>query len=209
VNMQIQDEEGMFQEPFAGDTGFDKSKSLIFWLGGILRLFSVAYTIRRLPVLPSKSGAEESRSTEMDISLGLVNDLVDDIIGEDEEDTPRQAAGDELVSSNTKWHKHTVKVFTLLKRSMTDAEDSDRPHQLSFDNLSKGSSRRTAAGVFFELLQLKTWDYIEIDQGESYGDIMVSILNQLRIFGNTETHTSYIFLGFTRGQICRRYPFVK
>ena len=40
--------------------------------------------------------------------------------------------------------------------------------------------RRTAAGVFFEVLQLKTWDFIEVNQEGSYGDITVS---QGRRFG--------------------------
>jgi chromatin segregation and condensation protein Rec8/ScpA/Scc1 (kleisin family) len=29
-------------------------------------------------------------------------------------------------------------------------------------------------GVFFELLQLKTWDFLELEQDESYGDILVA-----------------------------------
>jgi cohesin complex subunit SCC1 len=44
---------------------------------------------------------------------------------------------------------------------------------LSYNKLSGGCSRRTAAGVFFELLQLKTWDFIELNQEEEYGDIEV------------------------------------
>ena len=109
------------------------------------------------------------------MSLGLVNDLLeDDIIGDDDED-PRQAAGDELVSSTSKWHKHTVKVFSLLKRNMSDhGDDESKPDHISFNALSKGSSRRTAAGVYFELLQLKTWDYINVEQSEPYGDIIIS-----------------------------------
>jgi hypothetical protein len=115
------------------------------------------------------------RSRESALSLGLVNDLEGDIIGND--DDPRQAAGDELVSSSSKWHKHTIKVFSLLKQNIAGTNDKDgsKPDQLSFDHLSSGGSRRTAAGVFFELLQLKTWDFIELDQGESYGDIKVRI----------------------------------
>lgn len=107
------------------------------------------------------------------MSLGLVNDLEEDIIAEDEE--PRQEAGDAAVSATSKWHKHTVKVYSALKRNMRsgDDDDQDKPSQLSYDKFSKGVSRRTAAGFFFELLQLKTWDYIELNQDESYGDIKV------------------------------------
>jgi cohesin complex subunit SCC1 len=52
--------------------------------------------------------------------------------------------------------------------------DATLPDHLQFDQLSKNTSRRTAASVFFELLQLKTWDYIELDQDEPYGDITIS-----------------------------------
>lgn len=71
----------------------------------------------------------------------------------------------------------------MLKRNMTipvgvDANDDDpqagKPHHLMYDSMSKGASRRTAAGVFFELLQLKTWDYIDLEQDISYGNIKVS-----------------------------------
>ena len=31
--------------------------------------------------------------------------------------------------------------------------------------------------MFFELLQLKTWDFIELDQSDSYGDIKVKVLD--------------------------------
>jgi cohesin complex subunit SCC1 len=80
-----------------------------------------------------------------------------------------------------KWHKHTVKVYSMLKDNMAapgegpdEAGEEPKPGRMSYDKLSTGCSRRTAAGVFFELLQLKTWDYIDLDQDESYGDIKVS-----------------------------------
>jgi cohesin complex subunit SCC1 len=124
----------------------------------------------------------DDRSVASDFSLGAVNDL--DSANDDNEDE-RQAAGGEETSSQAKWHKHTVKVLTMLKRNMAnpdeimDAEGDNegpkkKPTQLSYDKLSNGCSRRTAAGVFFELLQLKTWDFIELEQDESYGDIVVT-----------------------------------
>jgi cohesin complex subunit SCC1 len=45
---------------------------------------------------------------------------------------------------------------------------------VSFDTLSKSATRRTAAGLFFEMLQLKTLNYIEIDQDQSFGNILIS-----------------------------------
>ena len=95
-------------------------------------------------------------------------------------DEERQAAGsDELVSHTSKWHKHTVRVFGMLKRNMRsdedeEDEDEDKPTQLSYNKLSAGVSRRTAAGVFFEMLQLKTWDFIELNQDKAYGDIAIA-----------------------------------
>ncbi len=93
------------------------------------------------------------------LSLGLVNEFEDDIVGDEDED--REALGD-AVSSASKWHKHTIKVLAMLKRTLATGEEEDdepKPHQVGYDKLSQGCSRRTAAGVFFELLQLKvrTW----------------------------------------------------
>ncbi|KAL7540214.1 hypothetical protein ACHAXR_009950 [Thalassiosira sp. AJA248-18] len=131
------------------------------------------------------------RSDRSSFSLGAVNDLEKELydVGNSEEkegngDDPRQVAGDELVSHNSKWHKHTVRVLGMLKRNMQsrdahsdnedgDDEEAEKPSQLSYNKLSAGCSRRTAAGVFFEMLQLKTWDFVELNQDKSYGDIAI------------------------------------
>jgi Conserved region of Rad21 / Rec8 like protein len=139
------------------------------------------------------AGASDEEEEDEDgsiFSLGLVNDVLGDSVAD--EDDPRQLAGDELVSSNSKWHAHTIKVYNMLKTAMAvpgagaagagDDDDeggtatttSNKPSHLSFDGLSKNCSRRTAAGVFFELLQLKTWDYIDVDQNESFGNIIIT-----------------------------------
>lgn len=109
-------------------------------------------------------------SQRSEFSLGAVNDMEGDL-----EDEPRQEQGEELASSSSKWHKHTVKVLDMLKRNIAeDDDDEEKPQQLSFDKLSHGTSRRTACGVFFELLQLKTWSFIELEQNKSYGDIKIT-----------------------------------
>lgn len=121
-------------------------------------------------LLDAEGSAERRRLSSL--SLGLVNDFVNEFEEEDEEeDDPRQAQGDQLVSSSSKWHKHTVKVFDMLRRNMPD----DEPRQMSFNAICDPDAvtRRTACGVFFELLQLKTWDYIELDQDVFYGDMQV------------------------------------
>ena len=132
------------------------------------------------------SGQEEQAEAENQFGLstwGLVNDATkgddEDSDDRDDEDDPRQAAGTELVSSASKWHKHTVRVLELFQRTMgnkggdLDPLGKKKAESLEFGELSKNCSRRTAAGVFFEILQLKTWDFIEVDQGESYGPITV------------------------------------
>ena len=129
-----------------------------------------------MPGMESPDKSEESQRSEF--SLGAVNDLEAELA-----DEPRQGQGDDLASSATKWHAHTVKVLGMLKRNMdadtNENEDSDidsdgKEKGLSYDKLSYGTSRRTACGVFFELLQLKTWDFIELGQETSYGDIKIT-----------------------------------
>lgn len=124
----------------------------------------------------AETAEDEARSPGSAFELGLVNDFEDDL----ESDDPRQAAGTDAVSSESKWHKHTVKVLSMLKNEMGNGEDDDATEgaapggELSYNKLSKGCSRHTAASAFFELLQLKTWDFIELDQEESYGDIKIT-----------------------------------
>jgi cohesin complex subunit SCC1 len=117
---------------------------------------------------------------EDDLNLGLVNDMA---VDSDEEGEDRQTLGD-IPESTTKWHKHTVRVFKHLKKCMRDPsaapigddeEAQDLPEQVQFfDIIKKVKTRRNAASVFFEILQLKTWDFIEVDQDEPFGDITIS-----------------------------------
>jgi len=117
----------------------------------------------------SPANSEDSRRSSF--SLGAVNALEEELSGDS-----RQEQGDELTSSATKLHKHTVMVLGMLKKNMTDeeTEDDTKARELSYDKLSYGTSRRTACGVFFELLQLKTWDFIDLNQEESYSDIKIA-----------------------------------
>jgi len=117
--------------------------------------------------------AEETQTSRFE--LEWVNDLGEEL----EEDDERQESGGNLVSSSSKWHKHTIKVLSLIKNQMGRGEDDKQGEtagtsELSYNDLNHGCSRRTAAGVFFELLQLKTWDFIELGQEDSYGDIKIT-----------------------------------
>eukprot|EP00529_Nitzschia_sp_RCC80_P016279 CAMPEP_0113494326 /NCGR_PEP_ID=MMETSP0014_2-20120614/29048_1 /TAXON_ID=2857 /ORGANISM="Nitzschia sp." /LENGTH=673 /DNA_ID=CAMNT_0000388213 /DNA_START=238 /DNA_END=2259 /DNA_ORIENTATION=- /assembly_acc=CAM_ASM_000159 len=124
---------------------------------------------------------EEAAKDENDLDLGLVNELhLEDDDEDDDED--RQALG-EVSSSTNKWHPHTVKVLKHLQSHMRDPDadsrtgddDEDLPDHLQFQEMTKKvTSRRNAASVFFELLQLKTWDFIDVGQEDEYGDIKIA-----------------------------------
>ncbi|KAG7358938.1 mitotic cohesin [Nitzschia inconspicua] len=119
---------------------------------------------------------------EDDLNLGLVNDMAIDS-DDDEDAEDRQALGD-VMESTAKWHKHTVRVYKHLKKCMRDLtapideddeEAKDLPGQVQFFDITKNvKTRRNAASVFFEILQLKTWDFIDVNQDDAYGDITIS-----------------------------------
>ena len=102
-------------------------------------------------------------------SLGNVNDLEREFFQKEDQNL-RQQQGSDLAPSSSKWHAHTVKVLETIKQNLED-QDS-----LSYQSLTKGCSKRTASGFFFELLQLKTWDFIDVRQEGSYGDVMVRFI---------------------------------
>lgn len=77
---------------------------------------------------------------------------------------------DDNMTSTSKWHKNTVKVLNIVKNSL-DRQDAVT---LQGDLFHHKVSRRTAAGAFFEILQLKTLNFIELHQDESYGEIVIS-----------------------------------
>lgn len=86
------------------------------------------------------------------------------------------------------WHPHTVKVMAMLRSQFEEHDDGNRldvsgkvgvEPKTSYKYITGASGgkkvgRRTAAGVFFEMLQLKTWDYIHVVQDAPYSDITVS-----------------------------------
>jgi hypothetical protein len=67
-----------------------------------------------------------------------------------------------------KMHPHTKKVLKVLRRKLEDRAF------VTFAEVSKKVSRRTAASSFFEILQLRTWDILHAEQSEAYGDIRIS-----------------------------------
>ena len=60
----------------------------------------------------------------------------------------------------------------MLRANVGQAGDENE--RVSFNELSVGCRRRTAAGVFYELLTLKSQAYIHLSQADAYGDIVIS-----------------------------------
>eukprot|EP00602_Paraphysomonas_sp_CaronLab_P009434 CAMPEP_0185029574 /NCGR_PEP_ID=MMETSP1103-20130426/15957_1 /TAXON_ID=36769 /ORGANISM="Paraphysomonas bandaiensis, Strain Caron Lab Isolate" /LENGTH=554 /DNA_ID=CAMNT_0027564375 /DNA_START=531 /DNA_END=2195 /DNA_ORIENTATION=- len=77
-------------------------------------------------------------------------------------------AGESQAPVNKKnWSSRTATVYKALERKL-ESQDF-----VSFEELSSGFSRRTAASCFLEVLQLKTWGAIEATQQDPLGDIYV------------------------------------
>ena len=93
------------------------------------------------------------------------NDMETDL-SKNESPPPEQVAEKSEIFSYAP--KHTVRVHNFLKRNMQSGE-------LSFDKISSsGCSRKTAAGVFFQLLQLNDSGFVALKQDEAYGDIKIA-----------------------------------
>lgn len=99
----------------------------------------------------------------MDIELGAVNDI---------RNSANHTFGLDSIDASTaqhKWHPHTVKVMKVLRKSLNDKDE------VTYQQLTKKTQdRRTAAALFFELLQLKTLDYVDVKQKAPYSDITIS-----------------------------------
>jgi hypothetical protein len=81
--------------------------------------------------------------------------------------------GGEIVNSpieaNTAdWNPRTKHVFDIVNDQL------QRRESISFQDLSIGVSKRTAAACFLEILQLKTWDIIELKQERPFDTIVIS-----------------------------------
>ena len=64
--------------------------------------------------------------------------------------------------------KRTQKMMTSLKAGFEEADE------ITYNGMTTGKNRRTAAACLFELLVLKTKGYIEVDQAQPYADIIVT-----------------------------------
>ncbi|KAF0684554.1 Aste57867_23472 [Aphanomyces stellatus] len=100
---------------------------------------------------------------DLDLTLAPVNDIQANLADDDQEHRYGTSATDH------KWHPHTIKVMKVLRKSLEEKET------VSYNALAKTTrSRRTAAALFFEMLQLKTLDFIDVNQPKAYGNIHIS-----------------------------------
>lgn len=91
----------------------------------------------------------------------------------DEEDTgTRQVSAEEF--GRIAWSKRTKLMLASFKTSF---EEDPAPKQYSV--LTAGKSRRSAAACLFELLVLKTKDFIEVEQLEPFADITITATDNL------------------------------
>lgn len=65
------------------------------------------------------------------------------------------------------WNERTAKVYGVLKDQFREKKS------ITFHDISAGISRRTAAASFLEILQLKTWGYIDAQQNVPFSDITI------------------------------------
>ncbi|GMF14524.1 unnamed protein product [Phytophthora fragariaefolia] len=112
---------------------------------------------------PFEPAEQELEDLNVDIELGAVNDIRADANNIGEVDHAGAS------SAQHKWHPHTVKVMKVLRKSLHNKEE------VTYKQLTKKTQdRRTAAALFFELLQLKTLDYVDVEQSAPYSDIKIS-----------------------------------
>jgi len=97
-----------------------------------------------------------------------------------EEDLPRVAEletalqnGEEDNIVTDGWSSRTKNVATYLQAVFKAEKGADAPTELSLDDTLKGRGRREAARMFFEMLVLKSKDYVDLEQSEPYGSVRI------------------------------------
>eukprot|EP01114_Cavostelium_apophysatum_P022836 TRINITY_DN8400_c0_g1_i4.p1 TRINITY_DN8400_c0_g1~~TRINITY_DN8400_c0_g1_i4.p1 ORF type:complete len:320 (+),score=92.53 TRINITY_DN8400_c0_g1_i4:419-1378(+) len=86
--------------------------------------------------------------------------------------TGETTEGDVAATSPTEGlSDQTRRMHKFLKTRFTEAQEKEN---LSYLEMIEGRRRKTVVGTFFELLVLKTTNYINLKQEEPYGDITIS-----------------------------------
>lgn len=87
-------------------------------------------------------------------------------------------AFERIVEASTPSGATTPQPFALSKSSMRAVnvlkQELQNNRSVSFHSVTRNTSRRAAAGFFFEMLALGTKDCIQVKQAESFGDIQIA-----------------------------------
>ncbi|KAJ1921788.1 sister chromatid cohesion protein 1 [Mycoemilia scoparia] len=111
------------------------------------------------------------------------------LFGDDQEDLPEQQSGIQKElgleqggdeehpdgddsSVLTGFSRNTVGAIHLLDGKAKKSSETNP--KLSFNDITDGARRRDAVKLFFELLVLKTKDFVDVEQSDAFGDITIS-----------------------------------
>jgi len=109
----------------------------------------------------------------MEQAVGL-----DDVALDEDEENPRlenrkrQSSIDTTLKAPDSWNARTALVMEVLQDQLRDKDE------VTFDEISTGITRKTAAACFLEILQLKTWGLLKASQDEPFSDIRISATSQ-------------------------------
>ena len=84
------------------------------------------------------------------------------------------AEDEAMATQMASWNTRTAKVFEILR------EELDNQNEVSFQDIASGVTRRTAAGSFLEILQLKTWGHIDLKQSAAFEDIFITAEERMK-----------------------------
>ena len=70
--------------------------------------------------------------------------------------------------SHEKLDQKTSKLLEVFRKALQSKSS------INFNDFSRGFSRHQASTCFFEMLQLKNWDYINVEQDEPYGNVTIT-----------------------------------
>ena len=94
------------------------------------------------------------------------------------DDQPCQMDDSGEAAQASKWRRRTNRLLELLQKHMRaegEEDEEPKPTSLSYGSIAEGYDRHKVAGVFYMLLQLKTWDFVDLkqSQSEAYSDIEI------------------------------------
>nr|VDC78874.1 unnamed protein product [Brassica rapa] len=115
---------------------------------------------------------DEMDTMEVAHDTGFLN-VDDDEVDEDHEEDDGMQEGDETrLLENSGWSSRTRAVAKYLQ-TIFDKEAENGKSVVVADKLLAGKTRKEASRMFFEILVLKTRDYIQVEQAKPYESITI------------------------------------